>query len=475
MHQNSIALKVPHLQHPPGRGISSSIQIPFGRIKGPFGVGRLHGCTSVIVISEASVWISHLWEEPAFRQGQSLFEREVLDFLSSGSGSGSQLMPGLNHNTDYLPDKDPRIFVITPQPEEGPAGAIQYLDQVQQIKSHLSNLLPNIGIEVHTYVRAKFDEELDQTLLGKVTIQYDPNQPNCNGIQQPAYRIWLMDQVIIRRTWPANIHQRRQIPGEPLCPSTMLSANAPGSIPLHGSASTAQATASTDTMPLSVSRSTPAPVAPAASSKEPSPPSQTAPAASEPSGSAPSSPAAAPAPVPKRNIHVWQALGQDLTQAQVYIHANITEARGVVIGSGGGPLDWGQSLNITTDTKPPHTVRIIPQTGVKTKRETRLEYRNPGWHNSNTNLARDFVSINNQTFSNIGAPALARPLFQKGPVEFSVDKRKPFDTTSPLCRVGGWDNGGLDDFLASLVGGLFLPVSDHYCSSSIKSFGRGDY
>lgn len=73
----------------------------------PFNIGMrgLVGCTSVVVISRAGVYVSHLWENPSFIPAN--FQREVLDALDRGGGTDR--MPGIRNLTEPRPQLPPGV------------------------------------------------------------------------------------------------------------------------------------------------------------------------------------------------------------------------------------------------------------------------------------------------------------------------------------------------------------------------------
>ena len=465
---------VPHMKNRNGDGIPSSAQFPFGRIEDNFGVSGLHGCTSVIVVSETAVWISHFWEDPGFTKGQARFQQDVLKFLSRGAGDGTgsaNIMPGLNQNINFLASRNPTIIIMTPRHRDGRSGNLQYPELIDQVKAQLDSVLPNIRKEVIDYVRATDTDHLENSPTGKALIQYDPSQPDCNGNQQPAIRVWVEAEQKVEKTWPANLHQKRQIPEASACRTTLSSSRtkpsaSSASSKLQPSASKTWNQASSKPSPTLKTSSTisvntsPAHTATVKSSSSAQKPPQSGKA--PPPGPAATASATSSGPAASSTIHIWQSLGVELSQAQVYLHANITNEKGKVIGSDGAPLKWGQPLNITTETKPQVIVQLTPQTGLKSrKRSLRFEDRSAALDTANDSVRRDLNTSSHEQAASVkvGAPITTRPLFEKGQIEIVINKQKPFDTSSSTCHVGHWDNGGADDFFKSLLGATFLPVS----------------
>ena len=142
------------------------------------------------------------------------------------------------------------------------------------------------------------------------------------------------------------------------------------------------------------------------------------------------------------NVHLWQGLGQEYSDPEVVIDVNITDATGTVIGYNSSKLNWGQGLG--TDSELSDVLVVTPQTGIKSKRRLRRETLN----------------------ERIAIPHPTRPLFEHGPVDFALGSQK-WDTSSPQCTVGGWDNGDANDFFGALIfGDDFIPNRQMECNFS---------
>lgn len=89
------------------------------------------------------------------------------------------------------------------------------------------------------------------------------------------------------------------------------------------------------------------------SSYDPGPPPP--PSSSTSSASSTSEP---PYATGKCNVHVWQGLGQMLSDPEVALEINITDANGANIGYNSSSLDWGEILG--TDSKLPSVLLVTP-------------------------------------------------------------------------------------------------------------------
>ena len=92
-------------------------------------VENLYGCTSVVVVSQRAIWMSHFWEGPSFMNGQQQFQTEVLNTLVNGDGTAE--MPGIRQYTSpsnlFANDANPQTLVITPRNRDtGLPGSFQY-------------------------------------------------------------------------------------------------------------------------------------------------------------------------------------------------------------------------------------------------------------------------------------------------------------------------------------------------------------
>ncbi|KAL8651155.1 MAG: hypothetical protein Q9226_004827 [Calogaya cf. arnoldii] len=124
-------------------GSSTGFMHQFSNIRFDAAVGGLYGCTSVIVGSEAGMWISHFWEVPSFRASvathngprtdpdRANFEDHVLKQMRYG-GPG---IPGLQALTEegaiFHQSQKPVWTIVTPRRADGVEGDVDYDEEVQ--------------------------------------------------------------------------------------------------------------------------------------------------------------------------------------------------------------------------------------------------------------------------------------------------------------------------------------------------------
>jgi len=175
-------------------------------------VQGLYGCTSVVVVSEKAVYMSHFWEVPGFSQGdwgigsQQIFEQEVLTPLEHGDGGSSitGLRQYAGNNGAFSSQYRPAAYIIRPGSSGRPDYDKAYDKKVDQIVEKVKNILsvstPPIPI---TYTRVGGNDYLIPQ--GKVLFQYDPVESrqatdSC-PIQQAMERLWVENK-------PRYVHQR---------------------------------------------------------------------------------------------------------------------------------------------------------------------------------------------------------------------------------------------------------------------------
>lgn len=131
------------------------------------------------------------------------------------------------------------------------------------------------------------------------------------------------------------------------------------------------------------------------------------------------------------NVHVWQGLGQELGDPDVYLDVTVMDASGAQIGASHDSVDWASPLVV--DSALPNPFEVTPIEDKPKKRDSVVKRVG-------------------------GAIPAGRPLQEDGPVSFGY-ANQAWDTTSEQCSVGGWDNGKAGDFFASFfVGDTSIPV-----------------
>lgn len=193
-------------------------------------VHGLYGCTSVVVVSQQAVWLSHFWEIPSFRataanwgqpataEDTANFQQDVINALQNGDGTAD--MPGLTQFTgaggQFNSAQRPVWAIITPRANSGVAGEYRYDPEVTQIQGVLRNLFPNAPPVVVDYVPRSDQNSQSNTASGKILFQYDPFQalltdPNnpCEVYQQAMFRLWVEDRpnYVWQKYWAAEANQ----------------------------------------------------------------------------------------------------------------------------------------------------------------------------------------------------------------------------------------------------------------------------
>lgn len=215
-----------------------SSALAFGLATNRFDVAvqGLYGCTSLIIISTAGVWMSHLWEDPSFTVNgvvnQANFQAHVLDRL--GPGDGTAGFPGLNQylNSEFAPDTKPVAIIMTPRVRANPQpGVLMFQNQVTQLSEKVQTIFGGTrtssgqftggslnGIPLIVDYTPKSDQFSQQwTSSGKALFQYDPVEVRCNGVQYAMVRLWVEDRVLYtyKHYWPAKANQIVAPPANP--------------------------------------------------------------------------------------------------------------------------------------------------------------------------------------------------------------------------------------------------------------------
>lgn len=130
------------------QGVSSSQFTDFDEAEHNIFVQGLEGCTSVLVVSRAGAWASHLWERPSFTSDDAKFQADVLDYLNSELDA---------HAATFADRSKTKAFIMTPAPEEfdlhGSGDAangnnpLKYSTRVQDIQDLLNEKLSGATIE----------------------------------------------------------------------------------------------------------------------------------------------------------------------------------------------------------------------------------------------------------------------------------------------------------------------------------------
>ncbi|KAL9130925.1 MAG: hypothetical protein Q9217_001028, partial [Psora testacea] len=191
-------------------------------------VHGLYGCTSVVVVSQSGMWISHFWEVPSFRSSQQTwggprtaadianFNDHVINQMQNGGPD----IPGLRQFTGpggrFDTIQRPIWAIVTPRGNSGVAGTYRYGEEVNKIKDVLHNLFPSSPEVVIDYQPRSDENSQTYSASGKILFQFDPfeelvRDPNtqCNVFQKAIFRLWVEDRPLYvwQKYWAANSEQ----------------------------------------------------------------------------------------------------------------------------------------------------------------------------------------------------------------------------------------------------------------------------
>ena len=218
------------------------------------GVNGIYGCTSVIIVSEKGVYLSHIWEGGVFNVAgteyvptdDNTFITQGFNALRDGTANaqsitaliGSDQNPG-PLNTIY----SPKVFVLTPyttffdRTMFGITTTLRYEQRAQWLAQQISQLLPgseNGGTLGYTRTNPQESTQPAGT-AGRAIFEVDPFQyilvssldnPEAPGLQIGAWRLWVEDQLILYQTfWRPNTTPPGGIQGRDfnVCGSSTLS------------------------------------------------------------------------------------------------------------------------------------------------------------------------------------------------------------------------------------------------------------
>lgn len=236
---------------------SSALAFGLGTNRFDVAVQGMFGCTSLIIISTAGVWMSHFWADPSFEVNgvinQANFQAHILNRL--GPGDGTNQFPGLTQylNNEFAADTKPVAIIMTPRFRVNPQpGVLQFQNQITQLSDQVQTIFGGTrgstgqftggtlnGVPLIVDYTPKADQYSQQwTSSGKALFQYDPVQTRCNGVQWAMVRLWVEDRPLYsyQHYWvaragqqvapPANPsqagNQKRQDPGESTPPPSCL-------------------------------------------------------------------------------------------------------------------------------------------------------------------------------------------------------------------------------------------------------------
>lgn len=190
-------------------------------------VSGLYGCTAVIVVSGAGMWLAHFWEVPSFRDDEAddggwdevldrpeprseadraRFMKEVLLPMQQGGPRIPGLRQYINPGSPFHRSQRVEYAIITPRLPGSEAGRYEYEPEVREISAVMDHLFPDAHSVVIDYERKPDAFSQDLTAAGKLLFQYDPWEAGpCNIGQEALYRVWFEDGhiPILNNQWPA--------------------------------------------------------------------------------------------------------------------------------------------------------------------------------------------------------------------------------------------------------------------------------
>ncbi|KAI9717937.1 MAG: hypothetical protein M1828_007029 [Chrysothrix sp. TS-e1954] len=189
---------------------------------GVVGVNGMYGCTSVIVVSDKGVFISHIWENPVFIDRNFVPTSDaqfgnVLLALRDGTADCQPLsgLIGTDNSPGPLNQKyHPRVWVMTPfaldtDPEVGSPTELLYHERAYSLLHQVAGILPgrDVAQSVIGYIPTNREESTRiGGTAGRAIIEFDPRERevvNQNGLpgsqrfQIGAWRLWVEDREIV--------------------------------------------------------------------------------------------------------------------------------------------------------------------------------------------------------------------------------------------------------------------------------------
>ena len=209
-------------------GPSTGLARGLGNRRFDAAVHGLFGCTSVVVVSQAGMWISHFWEIPSFRATEENWRKprtapdiaNFNDHVINQMQNGGPDIPGLRQFTaaggEFDAPQRPVWAIVTPRDFSEIAGSWRYEPEVNEIKSVLNTLFPAAPPIIIDYLPRPSPVDQENTASGKILFQYDPiqaviadNNNPCNVYQQAMFRLWVEDRpnYVWQKLWAAEANQ----------------------------------------------------------------------------------------------------------------------------------------------------------------------------------------------------------------------------------------------------------------------------
>ncbi|CEJ55085.1 hypothetical protein PMG11_01362 [Penicillium brasilianum] len=186
------------------------------------GVNGIYGCTSVIIVSEKGVYVSHIWEVPVFIDtdykdtDDSSFKAIAFEQLRDGTSTAQSItaLVGTDENPGVLHAiYAPKVFVLTPKTSDWDRDVLKvtttlrYDSRARQLGQWIASVVPGSGGSAMTlgYQRtSRQDSTAEGGTAGRAILEVDPFQywlttpdvVDSPGLQVGQWRLWVEDQLI---------------------------------------------------------------------------------------------------------------------------------------------------------------------------------------------------------------------------------------------------------------------------------------
>ncbi|OBS28289.1 hypothetical protein FPOA_02230 [Fusarium poae] len=195
---------------------------PAGR--GSAGVNGIYGCTAVMIVSNVGTYLSHIWENPVFIDGDwnfkpdDEFEAKAFNALRDGTADGNALsvtsLIGTDENPGYLHSfNEPKVFIITPFTSNadtmlyGINTLYRYEQRANDLATKLAGIIPGASSQVLGYIRTDKDQSTDIFgYWGRAIVEFDMLERVIQsaeedellglGMAMGRWRLWVEDNLV---------------------------------------------------------------------------------------------------------------------------------------------------------------------------------------------------------------------------------------------------------------------------------------
>ncbi|KAH7004289.1 hypothetical protein EDB82DRAFT_571302 [Fusarium venenatum] len=195
---------------------------PAGR--GSAGVNGIYGCTAVMIVSNVGTYLSHIWENPVFIDGDwnfkpdDEFEAKAFNALRDGTTDGNALsvtsLIGTDENPGYLHSfNEPKVFIITPFTSladttlYGINTLYRYEQRANDLATKLTGIIPGATSQVLGYIRTDKDQSTDIFgYWGRAIVEFDMLERVIQsaeedellglGMAMGRWRLWVEDNLV---------------------------------------------------------------------------------------------------------------------------------------------------------------------------------------------------------------------------------------------------------------------------------------